>query len=248
MTKESDNKIVVSAIFFDIGDTLIDVSKIMEQALRETADYLENKDIIPNKEEFIETYKTIDQEIQGPKINHLFSDLKIIKKTIEKLKFSSSLSLIGTFIGVYRSIVRRNLRKNERLIKFFNQLKKDGYKIAIITDGTTVEQMEQLYKLGIIEYIDILITSEELGVEKPNEYIFKKALSYLSIADSYNAVMVGDDLERDIRGAKSVGIKTILVTKYSRKNKIPNAIQPDIIVDSVFDILRYIHLWRYKNE
>ena len=80
MTKESDNKIVVSAIFFDIGDTLIDVSKIMEQALRETADYLENKDIIPNKEEFIETYKTIDQEIQGPKINHLFSDLKIIKK------------------------------------------------------------------------------------------------------------------------------------------------------------------------
>ena len=127
-------------------------------------------------------------------------------------------------------------------------MKKDGYKIGIITDGTTVEQMEQLYKLGIIEYIDILITSEELGVEKPNEYIFKKALSYLSIADSYNAVMVGDDIERDIRGAKSVGIKTILVTKYSRKNKIPNAIQPDIIVDSVFDILRYIHLWRYKNE
>jgi len=58
--------------------------------------------------------------------------------------------------------------------------------------------------------------------------------------------MVGDDIYRDITGALSIGLRTILVTKYSRKNGTICKIKPDLIVESVFDIPNYIR--RYVNE
>lgn len=237
---DNKKKIVTSAIIFDIGDTLLDATNIAEYALNKTSEYLERRKFIKDRTKFIEIYKNIDKQTEGPKINHLFSDIKIIQKTLEEIGFDSSPSILGLFIGMYRNIIRQEINRNDELIQLFSKLKNDGYKIGIISDGTTIEQIEQLHKLGIIEFIDTLVTSEEIGFEKPNKIIFEKALSDLSVQNVKNVVMVGDDVERDINGAKSVGMKTILITKYSKNNKPSDIIKADVVLDSIFDITKYL--------
>ncbi|MCD6573286.1 MAG: HAD-IA family hydrolase [Thermoplasmata archaeon] len=239
----------VEAILFDVGDTLIDTSTRMKRALYKTAEYLESKNIISEKEKFITIYEIVDKEIQGPRINHLYSDPRIIIETAKRLNISPSLYLVGAFLSVYRRFIRKSIRKSNRLIKLFKTLKNEGFKIGIVTDGSTVEQIEQLYRLGILEYIDALITSEELDVEKPNALLFRKMLNYLSVNDSSNAVMVGDDLKRDIAGAKKIGINTIWVTNYSAQKNVKICITPDIVVKSVDEITKHIRpVGGDKNE
>jgi HAD superfamily hydrolase (TIGR01549 family) len=182
----------------------------------------------------------VDKEIQGPRFNILYSDPRLIIETAKRLDISPSLYLVGVFLSTYRSFIRKSIKKSKRLTKLFGTLKNKGFKIGIVTDGSTVEQIEQLYKLGILKYIDALITSEELGVEKPNALFFRKILSYLSVNDPSNAVMVGDDLKRDIAGAKKIGINTIWVTNYSKQKNEEICITPDIVIKSVDEINRHI--------
>jgi len=62
-----------------------------------------------------------------------------------------------------------------------------------------------------MEYIDICISSVNVAFEKPNPRIFRHVVE---LADNPQEVrMVGDSLKADIRGAKAVGIKAILVRK-----------------------------------
>lgn len=232
----------VEAILFDVGDTLIDTSTRMKRALYKTAEYLESENIISEKEKFIATYRVVDKEIQGPRINHLYSDPRIIIETANRLNISHSLYLVGVFLSVYRSFIRKSIKKSNRLINLFRGLKDKGFKIGIVTDGSTVEQIEQLYKLGILKYIDALVTSEELDVEKPSALLFRKILTYLSVSEPSNAVMVGDDLKRDIAGAKKIGIKTIWVANYHIQKNEKMDITPDIVVKSVDEITKHILL------
>ena len=56
-----------------------------------------------------------------------------------------------------------------------------------------------------------LAISEEIGVEKPDPRIFQLALARLEIApsDYSRVVMVGNRLDRDVRGANALGIISI---------------------------------------
>ena len=67
-------------------------------------------------------------------------------------------------------------------------------------------QLKKIAHLGISDYIDFVITSEEVGAEKPSKRIFYAALDKLN-CDPGEAVMIGDDLKKDISGAEKLGIK-----------------------------------------
>jgi putative hydrolase of the HAD superfamily len=65
--------------------------------------------------------------------------------------------------------------------------------------------------LGLMEYVDVCITSAKVGYEKPNPKIFQHAVELAR--KPREAWMVGDNLKADVRGAEAVGIKGILVRK-----------------------------------
>lgn len=84
-----------------------------------------------------------------------------------------------------------------------------SYKIGIIANqylGTT----ERLKQYGLLPYIDLVVSSEEEGVKKPDLRIFRLALQRAgcSAEESY---MIGDRLDNDIVPAKALGMKTIRI-------------------------------------
>jgi FMN phosphatase YigB (HAD superfamily) len=63
--------------------------------------------------------------------------------------------------------------------------------------------------------VDAILTSRVHGKTKPHETIFRAMLEKLAVAPA-TAVMVGDDPEDDIAGARSVGIEAWLVDREGR--------------------------------
>lgn len=86
--------------------------------------------------------------------------------------------------------LRPGVRQLLRLIRA------QGYKMGIVSDLTTSIQMRKINRLRISEYIDFVITSEEVGVEKPDPAMITYVLRKLSLP-AHCAVLIGDSLERD---------------------------------------------------
>jgi putative hydrolase of the HAD superfamily len=68
-------------------------------------------------------------------------------------------------------------------------------------------------KLGLEPYLDFVVTSGEVGVDKPEPPIFLAALERAGV-DASEAVHVGDQYKLDVVGARGVGISPILIDRY----------------------------------
>jgi putative hydrolase of the HAD superfamily len=65
---------------------------------------------------------------------------------------------------------------------------------------------------GLLEHVDAVVTSAEVGVAKPGRAIFERALELAGVAPG-DAVHVGDSLENDVAGARAAGIRPVLVAR-----------------------------------
>ncbi len=83
------------------------------------------------------------------------------------------------------------------------------YKLHIITNGFQEVQDVKIRVSGLKKYFTTIVTSEEAGIKKPNPEIFYYALKKAGAKVS-ESLMVGDDPEVDILGAKQVGIDQLL--------------------------------------
>ena len=82
---------------------------------------------------------------------------------------------------------------------------KEKYHLHIITNGFEEVQYVKLRHSKLLHYFEQIITSEQVGVKKPNAEIFSHALVKAS-CKSNESIMIGDDLPVDILGAKAMGM------------------------------------------
>ena len=104
----------------------------------------------------------------------------------------------------------------------------NGLRLGLITNGAAVWQQRKIDSLGIADYFGVILISEAEGVRKPHPEIFRRAVDTLGVS-AEEAVMVGDNPEADIRGAKSFGMKAVW--------KQDDYWDPPEIVDAVIDNL-----------
>lgn len=86
------------------------------------------------------------------------------------------------------------------VMQLFEEMKKRDMVIAICSDMTSVIQFRKLIKLGISEFIDVVVTSEESGLEKPDESSFRLCLEKLNV-NADECFFVGDSYQKDVLGA-----------------------------------------------
>jgi len=88
------------------------------------------------------------------------------------------------------------------------ELIKRGVKLAVVSDAPSREAWMRIYYLNLHHHFDVVLTFDDTNVRKPSPIPFEMALSQLNI-DAEEALMVGDWPERDVVGAKKLGIRTI---------------------------------------
>lgn len=104
---------------------------------------------------------------------------------------------------------------------------KNNYKIGVITNTHNSKLVCDLLKeIGIYELFDIVMTSIEFGKRKPNQNIFLETCLKMKVAPE-NCIFVGDSLEMDVVGSKSVGMLPIQITtdKYPSHRTITNVLE-----------------------
>ncbi len=198
----------IQHIFFDLDHTLWDFEKNSGLTFKKV--FKDFKiDVVPN--EFLKVYKPINKKYwklyREEKVSK--SDLRYyrLKEAFDMLKHSitdESIDMIAIKYIEYLPNFNHIFTGTIELLEYL----KEKYQLHIITNGFEEIQTLKLQKSGLFDYFDQIITSESVGVKKPNPKIFHHALK-VSNARKENSIMIGDNLEADIRGAMNVGLQTI---------------------------------------
>lgn len=112
--------------------------------------------------------------------------------------------------------------------KVLAELRRRGCKIAAVSNGFKEIQYGKLGNSGILDFMDAVIISEEVGAHKPSPLIFRAALEALCGKEACNdkrsrdiiksrTIMVGDDFANDIEGAQIFGIDQFYYNPYHRE-------------------------------
>jgi putative hydrolase of the HAD superfamily len=103
------------------------------------------------------------------------------------------------------------------------ELKRRGYALALVADGRPATYRNVLSHYGLYHLFDVHTISEEVGVEKPDARMFHHAMRRLGIGpERYGqVVMLGNNLERDVKGANSVGMISVWLDWAPRRAKTP---------------------------
>lgn len=97
---------------------------------------------------------------------------------------------------------------------------KGQYKMHIITNGFDDIQDTKLNSSNLKGYFDKIFTSEAVGFKKPSKEMFEKAVEWIG-TDKKSCVMVGDNIETDIKGAINASLDVIFFNPDKLLHDLP---------------------------
>jgi putative hydrolase of the HAD superfamily len=104
-------------------------------------------------------------------------------------------------------------------IEILDYLTEKNYVLHLITNGFENIQHNKLKHSNLANYFKQVITSEQAGSLKPQKEIFEFALQAAK-ANIEDSIMIGDNIEADIKGAMSAGLDTIFVNHLKMETEI----------------------------
>lgn len=121
------------------------------------------------------------------------------------------------------------------------ELYAQGFPIAMVADGLTKSFHNTMTQNGLEHIFAAKSISEENGVEKPAVAMFQKAMERLGLTehDKERIVMVGNNLKRDVLGAKRFGIRSVLLSWSPRYDMVPSCEEetPDYVISRPEELL-----------
>ena len=203
----------IKAVVFDLDNTLYDYdscNKLAEKELFRTI----AKEFGISEEDAEKLLKKAKNHIKNQLSDEVAAShnrLLYMQNVCEQVG-KNPLKYALDFYNAYWDTMLENMGLFEYVKPLLEELKRKHIKIAILTDLTAHIQYRKLESLGISEMIDYLVTSEEAGAEKPSEKMFNLVLKKLELKPE-EVLMIGDSVKKDIAGADTVGMKTLLFEK-----------------------------------
>jgi HAD superfamily hydrolase (TIGR01549 family) len=114
------------------------------------------------------------------------------------------------------------------------QLRQGGWRIGIVTNGMTDNQLGKIKNTGLSRLVDAWCISDEVGIRKPDPEIFRLTADRCGTSLDQGGWMIGDNLLLDIVGGRAAGLRTIwLQPKCRGASWSFVGPTPDFTVDSV---------------
>ncbi|WGL61106.1 YjjG family noncanonical pyrimidine nucleotidase [Pigmentibacter sp. JX0631] len=206
-----------SLIFFDADDTLFDFNKSQKIAFKEAITHF---NINYHQDLLYFEYQKLNKELwtllEKGDINA--NDLKILRfqKLFETHQIQQDPKIFANFYIEKISKSTHTIPYAEQLCHIIHA---NNIEIGIITNGFTDTQKPRLQASSLSKYFKSVTISEEVGARKPQAEIFNLALAKHSHIPKEKVLMVGDNLEADIHGAKNAGLDTCWLHRTGLKTK-----------------------------
>ncbi len=221
-------------LFIDFDDTLYDTHGNAVIALHELFDTLQLGKWFPDANVFYDEYwkANIDLWTRYSK-GEISRDYLIVERFRRPLSFGQGLEPTADYCLKVSDIFLDYCSSKPGLVdgaqELVEYLKLCGYRMHMCSNGFHEVQYKKLRACGLTEYFDTVILSEDAGYNKPAPQFFDYALQK-SGADRNSTLMIGDNFQTDILGAKRSGIA---VAYFNRFPEYPAAEQVDYEVTSL---------------
>jgi putative hydrolase of the HAD superfamily len=145
------------------------------------------------------------------------------------------------------TITQTNWMLEDDALPTLKKLEKDGYRIGLISNAGDDQDVHQLLqRFGIASYFDFILTSAACSYRKPHPRIFELAIANWYFLPS-ETVMVGDNLDADIRGAKSAGLYAVWISRRAGSSSEDQPrVQPDATVSTLSELPALLDLLQVK--
>ncbi len=134
----------------------------------------------------------------------------MFQNMLEKMCISKPFLLAQKMEKVYFKTLLTSMTANKEALSFLKECKKKNIPVCLVTDLYGSIQVQKLKKLKLSQYVDFVVANDEVGIDKPHPKIFQKAMSKINTLPQ-ETIMIGDNFEKDIKGAQQLGIKTYQV-------------------------------------
>jgi len=191
---------VIKAVIFDIDNTLTDFMR-MKRASVDAA-----------VEAMIDAGLKVEKKTMVDKIFEVYwkegvEDQKIFDKVLLQEFGRVDVPVLAAGIAGYRRAKAGTLALYPHVKMTLIELLRSGIRLGAISDAPKLEVWLRIVALDLQHCFQHVVTSEDFQVHKPDPLPFRRALDLLEVRPE-EALMVGDWAERDIAGAKRLGIKT----------------------------------------
>ncbi|KAJ5851599.1 uncharacterized protein N7529_010984 [Penicillium soppii] len=196
---------------FDLDDTLHE----FRRASAEASTHLFQAIHASNNHISIDTLRTTYQDILRNATADAFTDGRTSTE-YRRERFGRLLQahglvdtlLLDSLLEIYRNSLRENLALKEGALQLLQTLQHLGKKVIVITEGPTDAQEWTVQELGIRPYVDILVTTNDIGKSKVDG-LFGVVLKKYNIAVD-DIIYFGDNKIRDVQAARAEGILAVL--------------------------------------
>ena len=190
----------IKGVIFDLDNTLLDFMKMKEFAVKAAIKGM------------IEAGLLVDEKQSYDEIIAIYGELgwenqKVFDVFIEKQIGRVEHKFLAAGIVAYRRAREANLMVYPNVNKTLMSLAKSGIKLGVVSDAPSREAWMRIYYLNLYHFFDVVITFDDTGERKPSEKPFKMSLEKLRLNPD-ETIMVGDWPDRDVVGAKKIGMYT----------------------------------------
>ncbi len=223
---------MVKTLFIDLDDTLWATSVNNRIALNKLYEFASWSEIFASFDAYYEVYSQINIELWLS-----YNQGRVTKQELSIERMRRPLLVKGIKLTEERA-----LKFNEKFISFMREQRllcpnalevmaylKNRYEICILSNGFGDIQYRKLSDTGLGKYVDEVVLSSDLGINKPDKRIFDFALQKMKVEKS-ECIMIGDSWCSDICGASNADIKSIWYNPKSYELPDDSQIQLPIAV------------------
>jgi putative hydrolase of the HAD superfamily len=230
---------VLRAVLFDWGGTLMDDEWDEAIALEGHTAGLQalQHEGLPDAEAFARFLAAHESELFSPGSEDEIDIAAVMTRTFQRQGLDLTDDDVRLFLQATHDVWSSHWALGASTHALLEALRSRGLKLAVVSNTANPEWLLRpvLERQGILERVDAIVLSSEVGKRKPHPAIFQRALSELGIAPD-QALFVGDRLREDVFGASRVGMKTVQALWF-RADEGAAPVEPDYQAFTQMDVL-----------
>ncbi len=221
---------MIKAVIFDLDNTLVDFLKMKRLSCSAAIDAMIGAGLNVKHDEALKVlFELYDK--------YGLEEKAIFQKFLMKAAGKIDYKILANGIVAYRRVRSGFLEPYPNVDYVLLKLKSMGIKLGIVTDAPQLKAWVRLASMKLSNYFDAVVAFEDTNQLKPSKLPFKTALSKLKLKPS-ECLMVGDWPERDIKGAKAMGMKTCFARYGNPKARKTNADYEITDIRIILDIVK----------
>ncbi len=232
-----------TTILWDVDGTLLDFMYAQNYALKKCFQTIGK----PVTQEMIDRYSEINdsywkklerkeitrEELLVARFQQFFREYGIVGVNVEQFRkeYEEGVGSVYSFLDDALTIVK-SLQGN--------------VKQYVVSNGVTQIQKLKLKHSGLLEVMDGIFISQQVGADKPDKAFFAQVFSEIPEKDLDKILIVGDSLTSDIKGGKAAGITTCW---YHREDDVSQPVpakdeKPDYEIQDLHQIYQVLEIFR----